>query len=54
MIDVNFDFTSDSPRYWDNFWANNDGLGSGSSDPDSCSPTLRAYHSVADIIILSE
>lgn len=46
MIDVNFDFTSDSPRYWDNFWANNDGLGSGSSDPDSRSRTLRVYHSI--------
>ncbi len=20
MIDVNFDFTTDSPRYWDGFW----------------------------------
>lgn len=29
MIDVKFDFTSDSPGYWDRFWENNDGLGGG-------------------------
>jgi len=29
MIDVGFDFTSDSPGYWDKFWENNDGLGGG-------------------------
>ena len=34
MIDVGFDFTSDSPGYWDRFWENNDGLGGGGSDPD--------------------
>lgn len=23
-IDVNFDFATDSPRYWDNYWVNED------------------------------
>ena len=40
MIDVGFDFTSDSPGYWDKFWENNDGLGGGGSDPDSASAVL--------------
>lgn len=43
-IDVNFDFTTDSPCYWDNFWENNKGLGAGGSDPDSSSKTLQQYH----------
>lgn len=34
MIDVTFDFTTDSPRYWDGFWEKNDLLGSAGSDPD--------------------
>ena len=44
MIDVNFDFTSDSPHYWDNFWTNNGGLGGGNCDPDSASKTMQKYH----------
>ncbi len=44
IIDTSFDFTSDSPNYWRGFWNNNGGLGSGSSDPDSSSPTLQRYH----------
>ncbi len=43
-IDVNFDFTTDTPNYWNNFWGNNNGLGSGGSDPDSSSKVLRQYH----------
>ena len=35
MIDVNYDFTTDSRGYWDGFWTRNDGLGYGGSDPDS-------------------
>ncbi len=46
MIDTNFDFTTDSPRYWDGFWNRNDGLGYGGSDPDSASPTLQRYHRI--------
>ena len=26
-IDVNFDFTSDTPGFWDGFWKRNSGLG---------------------------
>lgn len=44
MIDVTFDFTADSPGYWEDFWNRNDGLGAGGSDPDNASPTLQAYH----------
>jgi len=43
-IDVYFDFTTDSPGYWDNFWENKNGLGAGNSDPDASSKTLQQYH----------
>ena len=43
-IDITFDFTTDSPGYWDGFWNRNNGLGAGGSDPDTSSPTLRNYH----------
>ena len=45
-IDVSFDFTTDSRRFWDDFWYRNRGLGHGTSDPDLESPTLRRYHSL--------
>lgn len=41
MIDTSFDFTTDSPGYWDGFWERNAGLGAGGSDPDNASPTLQ-------------
>ena len=44
MIDTRFDFTTDSPGYWDGFWERNAGLGAGGSDPDNASPTLQKYH----------
>ena len=43
-IDTSFDFSMDSPGYWDGFWDNRGGLGVGSSDPDSASKTLQKYH----------
>ena len=46
MIDVTFDFTSDSPGYWDEYWDKNYGLGYGGSDPDNASPTLQKYHRI--------
>ena len=46
VIDTQFDFTSDSPRYWDHFWENRDGLGVGNSDPDVSSKTLQKYHQI--------
>ena len=36
-IDVNFDFTSDTPRYWDDSVVPK-------PDPDSRSPMMRKYH----------
>ena len=42
-VDIHFDFTTDC-NYWQGFWERNDGLGSGSDDPDAASPTLRQYH----------
>ena len=46
FIDINFDFTTDTPSFWNNFWNNNDGFGAGSNDPDKKSPTLRKYHQI--------
>ncbi len=45
-IDIDFDFTSDSYKYWDGFLERKDGLGAGYSDPDSASPMLQEYHSM--------
>lgn len=42
--DLSFDFTSDTPGYWDRFWENRNGLGVGSADPDMSSPMLKEYH----------
>lgn len=44
IIDVTFDFTSDTKGYWDGYWERRDGLGLGGADPDTESPTLRRYH----------
>lgn len=43
-IDVNFDFTSDTPNYWDNYWSNDCLLGGSTVDPDSKSKTMQLYH----------
>lgn len=43
-IDVHFDFTTDTPRYWDNFWEQDDVLGVRNNDPDVSSKTLQKYH----------
>ena len=43
-IDVNFDFTSDTPRYWDGYWERMDGMGRAELDPDTRSPMMRKYH----------
>lgn len=45
-IDVNFDFTTDTPNYWRNYCFDNV-LGSGDkpcNDPDSYSETMKLYH----------
>lgn len=44
-IDITFDFTTDTPKYWDNFW-NDNVLGGGSADPDAVSKTLQTYHQI--------
>ena len=44
QIDVHFDFTTDTPYYWDGFWNHKCGLGSGKNDPDIKSKTLQRYH----------
>lgn len=47
-IDTSFDFTTDSPHYWEAFWGNKGGRGGGNlnTDPDAVSPTLRKYHQI--------
>ena len=42
-FDVAFDFTSDTPNYWNNFWDDHI-LGGGGADPDAVSKTLQTYH----------
>lgn len=42
-IDITFDFTTDTPKYWDNF-QNDNVLGGGGADPDAVSKTLQNYH----------
>lgn len=44
QINVEFDFTTDTPTYWNGFWERRDGLGLGACDPDTYSSTLKAYH----------
>jgi hypothetical protein len=41
-IDVNFDFTTDTPKFWEMYWVNE--MGGSFSDPDSKSKTLKIYH----------
>lgn len=43
-IDAFFDFTTDTPHYWDGFLSRGGGLGTGGPDPDSKSPMARRIH----------
>lgn len=43
-IDVNFDFTTDTPHYWDNYWDYDKILGHFNADPDAFSKTMQLYH----------
>ena len=42
-IDVTFDFTTDTPRYWDDYWEGDPLMGRFNNDPDCASKTLRLY-----------
>lgn len=44
MIDIKFNFTTDTPNYWKNFWDND--MGHTHFDPDLKSKTLMKYHSI--------
>lgn len=44
-IDTTFDFTTDTPYYWDEYWEHDKVLGHFNNDPDSASKTLQRYHS---------
>ena len=44
VIDVNFDFTSDTGEYWDHYWNRDPILGCVNRDPDSASNTMQLYH----------
>lgn len=35
LLDVSFDFSMDSPHYWDHFWETDGGLGVGGRDRKS-------------------
>ena len=43
MIDINFDFTTDTPQFWDSYWNKDNLLGYSSHDPDIESKTLQLY-----------
>lgn len=42
-LNPNFDFTTDTPNYWKDFW-HDEILGGRGKDPDAMSKTLQAYH----------
>ena len=44
MVNVDFNFITDTPNYWDNFW--DDDIGHSNVDPDLKSTTLRKYHRI--------
>ncbi|MGN0500275.1 MAG: DUF6994 family protein [Ruminococcus sp.] len=46
MIDVYFDFTTDTDNFWNGFWDRNDGLGASLYDPDTASKKLQEYHKI--------
>ena len=42
-IDISFDFTTDSPNFWKDYWTTDPLLGHSSVDPDNKSRTLQLY-----------
>ena len=47
-INVNYNFTTDTPGFWDDYWLNRKGLGmfNNGCDPDSKSKTLQNYNKI--------
>ena len=43
---IDFDFTTDTSNYWDNYWDDDPILGGFSNDPDSCSATMKKYQKI--------
>ena len=44
IIDVKFDFTTDTPGFWDGFWTDKLGINIGNgADPDAKSETESKY-----------
>lgn len=43
-VNVYFDFTTDTPNYWDKAWDDNNLIWVSKIDPDAYSPTLQKYH----------
>lgn len=43
-ININKDFTTDTPCFWEGFWERKNGLGAAGNDPDFASPSLKEYH----------
>lgn len=43
-LNVSYDFTIDTPLFWEDFWGKDDVLGSAGGDPDTLSKSLQEYH----------
>ena len=43
---IDFDFTTDTPNYWNNYWDFDTILGNFNNDPDSCSATMKKYQKI--------
>ncbi len=41
IIDINLNFADDTKDYWEDFWGNNNGYGSGKIDPDAYNKNLQ-------------
>lgn len=44
IIDITFDFTTDTPKYWNGYWEKDSLFGTPIGDPDSVSKTMQLYH----------
>lgn len=46
ILDTTFDFTTDTPKYWDKYWEFDSLLGSINNDPDSASKMMQNYQKI--------